>query len=84
MSELSKKEIKVLDVFESGLYKKRGYHFLLQDGLPEEEIDKLIEKLKKGGYLEEFEAPEGIMLCTLYFKISIQELDKLKNGLADL
>ena len=74
----SKKEIEILSIFESGFYKKRGYDFLFQKGFAKEEIDKLIEKLKKEEYLEEFEAPEGTMLCTL---LSPQKLNKLKKTL---
>lgn len=62
---LSKKEIKVLDVFESGTYKKYGYMTLQKEGFTKEEISKLVERLIKEGYLEEFNAPEGKMICTL-------------------
>jgi hypothetical protein len=83
MVELSKKEIEILSVFEDGFSIERGYDFLLKRGLNKKEIDELIEKLKKEEYLDEFDTPVGRMLCTLYSKISIDQLDKLKRGLAE-
>jgi len=71
---LSRKEIEVLYIFENGTYKQQGYKWLLEKGITKEEIDTLIEKLKNEEYLEEFEAPEGNMLCTL------KKFDSLKKN----
>ncbi len=79
MQQLSKKEMKILVMFEHGFTKEQGYKLLLEEGFTKKELDTLIEKLKKESYLDDFDTPVGRMLCTLYIKISMQQLDKFRK-----
>jgi len=80
MTDLTRKEVEILAMFEHAFEIIKGQELLIKKGLPKKEIEQLIEILKKDGYLEEADTPLGKTLCTIYSKISIGELNQLKKN----